>query len=440
MPGRKVALQLPPMRHPKIISDTEVRRAVNLELPPAHPAQHDMVNAFEKFGCRFIAAACGTKFGKTFGCAERTIMEAWNNRDSLNWWVAPSYAQSKAAYSTIKKMLPVGFFQEYKADLRLVLLEPDGSERSVIEFKSGDNPDTLRGFGVHFVVMDEAARQPYDSFISVTTTLTQTMGRGMFISTPKGRGWFYDVFQRGEVFRDQYPEWWSLRLPTWLNPHVKEESIRQLRRDLPEDVFRQEVAAQFLLDSAGVFRGIKGCVKGLLEAPIPGHRYVMGVDLARIRDFSVLTVIDRDRNHVVAWDRFNKIDWTIQYKRIIDMSRLYNRATAVIDSTGIGDPIVETIRNGGVIVEPYKIGGSGPKQQLIEKLRVNIENQRISFPNLPIAIRELENYEYQISDSGNVKYEAPEGFYDDCVISLALANWIAGSAPWVYKSRNVRGI
>lgn len=367
------------------------------------------------------------------------ILEAWNNKDSINFWVSPTYSQAKSAYATIKKMLPKEFYKEYKADLRIEILEPDGSVRSEISMKSGDNPDSLRGYAVNFVVMDEAARQPYESFVSIVTTLTQTMGRGMFISTPKGRGWFYDVYQRGELHRDEYPEWWSLRLPTWLNPHVNEEAIRQMKNILPEDAFRQEVAAQFLLDSAGVFRGIKGCMKGVLEPYQKGHSYCMGVDLARIRDYTVLTVMDMERRNVVAFERFNKIDWTVQYSRIIARAKEYN-ATVWIDSTGIGDPIVETIKASGVHVEPYKIGGSAAKQQLIEKLRVNIENQRISYPDIPIQRRELENYEYQMTESGAIKYEAPDTLHDDCVISLALANWGADRQPWRYSSRSVRGI
>jgi hypothetical protein len=401
--------------------------------------QHNMIHAFEKYGCRFVVGAAGTKFGKTFGCAERLILEAWNNKDSVNWWVAPTFAQAKNAFTLTKKLLPQGFYKEYKADMKIEILEPDGTVRSVIEYKSGDNPDSLRGFGVNFAVMDEAARQPYESYVSVWTTLTQTMGRGMFISTPKGRGWFWEVYQKGSALRAEFPEFYSIRMPTWENPHVKTEAIEQMRRNLPEDVFHQEVSAEFLSDSAGVFRGISNCVKGSLEEPQAGHQYIMGVDLARLRDFSVISIFDRQRNHLVHFDRFNQIDWTVQYHKIIEAAKKYN-AVIWMDSTGIGDPIVETIKGAGVIVEPYKITGSTAKQQLIEKLRVNIENGRISFPNIPIMLRELDSYEYNISESGVVHYDAAAGFNDDCVISAALANWGSDTAPWVYKSYSRRGI
>jgi hypothetical protein len=355
------------------------------------------------------------------------------------------------AYQLVKRLLPKDTYYEKIADMKIILLRPDGAEHSTIEFKSGDNPDSLRGFGVHYFIVDEAARVPYESMVSVMTTVTQTFGKGIIISTPNGRGWFYDWYQRGEKFfedgspkyerpeDDPWKEWFAIRMPTWANPHVKLEAVRQMKKNLPEDVYRQEVAAQFLLDSAGVFRGIRECIRGEFQNYIPGHRYVMGVDLARLRDYSVLTVMDQTQQHVVAFDRFNKTSWEYQYSRIKEMAGRY-KCTVCIDSTGIGDPIVENIVRSGVRVIPYKIGGSEAKKRLIDKLRLNIEHGKISFPAIPVLRHELENYEYQISDSGVVKYSAPSGQHDDSVISLALANWICDVEPCIYKHRSVRGI
>jgi phage FluMu gp28-like protein len=260
------------------------------------------------------------------------------------------------------------------------------------------------------------------------------------------------VYQRGEKFfedgspkfggtdnADPFPEWISIRMPTWTNPHVGMEAVEQMRSNLPEDVFEQEVAAKFLLDSAGVFRGIKDCVRGDFQPPLANHHYVMGVDLGRLRDYSVLTVMDRGNRHVVYWERFNQLSWEVQYHRIIAAAKRF-RALAVIDSTGIGDPIVEQIQRAGVRVEPYKIGGSSAKQQLIDKLRVNIENQRISFPSIPVLRKELEAYEYQVTDTGVIRFSAPSGQHDDCVISLALANWGGDQEPFVYRFSNQRGL
>lgn len=385
------------------------------------------------------------------GSCIRLIQEAWNNKDTLNWWVAPSYSQSTNAYNLVKKLLPKDTFREYKALLKIEIVEPDGSLRSTIEFKSGDNPDTLRGFAVHFFVLDEAARMPYESFVSVMTTVTQTRGHGIIVSTPKGRGWFYDIYQRGEKcfedgtpkFKDgevdPHPEWFSIRMPSWDNPHVPVESILELKNNLPEDMFRQEVAAKFLLDSAGVFKGVSKCLKGTLERYNPMCQYVMGVDLARINDYTVIAVMDRHRKHVVHFDRLNKTSWEVIYNRIISAARQY-KALVVMDWTGIGDPIVETLQAaGGIRFEPYKIGGTSAKTQLIDKLRVAIEQQKVSFPaSLGVLKKELENYEYNMTDSGKVTFSAPRGAHDDAVISLALAYWGSDTEPFIYRYSNHR--
>lgn len=360
------------------------------------------------------------------------------------------------AYFTTKRMLPRGSYEEYKADLRIVILEPDGAERSVIEFKSADNEDSLRGFAVNFFILDEASRVKYQSFVSLMTTVTQTEGRAIIISTPKGRGWFYELYMRGQKVDDQgrprwsaqrpdpHPEWYSIRMPTWSNPHVTVESIRQAKRNVPADVFRQEFGAQFIEDSAGVFRNVSECIKGFChEGPQYGARYVMGVDLARLRDYTVITVMDADRKHVVYIERFNQIEWELQYSRILRASKIYNNALVCIDWTGIGDPIVETLRNAGLQMEPYKISTGAAKQQLIDKLRVNIENGTVSFPATPegmIMADELREYEYTFTKSGQIMYSSPSHKHDDCVVSLALCMQIADVQPFVYRSWNQRGI
>lgn len=465
--------------------------SVNLRLPALHPKQNELISAFDARldnavsgnliynpeypnfvnlpkaypSLRFAVGACGTKFGKTYGCSIGLVRKAWNNTDyignvlnypGLYWWVAPTYAQSKMAYRLTKTLLPKGFYDEQKADLRLILKDPDGSDHAFIEFKSADNDDAIRGFAVNHFIFDEAARGvSYESFVSVLTTVTQTFGTGIIISTPKGRNWFYDIYNRGDKSRlmagevDEFPEWLSVRMPTWRNPFVKPQAISDLRNNLPSDVFEQEVAARFMKDGVGVFRNVEGCVKvGLIdqygnpiwETPIAGRRYVLGVDLARKKDFTVIIVMDTVRKHVVYYDRFNAIAWELQKRRITEIAKRYNNALICMDSTGLGDVIEEDLRASGLPIEGYLIHGSRPKQQLIDKLRVNIEFTRITYPEIRTLIRELEAYEFDITSSGNVKYSAPSGKHDDCCVALALANWVCDRVPFKYSARQVRGV
>jgi phage FluMu gp28-like protein len=167
---------------------------------------------------------------------------------------------------------------------------------------------------------------------------------------------------------------------------------------------------------------------------------VAGVDLARKRDYTVITVMDKSNRHVVAFERFGNLDWDTQYHRIIKACKTYNNATAILDGTGLGDPVITAIAGGGVRVIPYILGGSKAKKELIDKLRINIENGTISFPHIPVLRAELEAYEYSTTESGVVKFSAPTGKHDDTVISLALATWVADTPEWKYKYENKPGI
>ena len=387
----------------------------------------------------------------TMGCSMAILRHAWTHKQNLCWWVAPTYSQAENAFNIICKMLPNGTANIKKGDLKIEILRPDGKVQSTIEFKSGEKSGNLRGFAVNFFVIDEAALIDHESYISVMTTLTNTKGRGLIISTPKGRGWFYDVYKYGEKFNedgspkyskdypDPYPEYMSFRLPTSANPFNSQEAIALLKRDLPEDAFRQEVLAEFLTESAGVFKGIRSCISGELEAPKAGVSYVMGADLARINDYTVLTVVN-DKNHVVFFERFNKVDWSMQLEYIKSKAKLYNNALVVIDSTGVGDAPTESLMKAGVRVKPFKIGNNNTKKQLIDRLRIAIEQKKISYPAIPNLISELEAYEYSITDGGVIRYSAPSGKHDDCVISLALANFYGSAAPFIYKAHSIPGI
>ena len=185
---------------------------------------------------------------------------------------------------------------------------------------------------------------------------------------------------------------------------------------MPDLAYRQEVMAEFLEDVGSVFRGVDGIVKGTLEPPDPSKQYVMGSDLAKHYDFTVMIVLDTD-GHLCAFDRFSQLDWVFQRKRIVQLSQLYN-ARLLIDSTGVGDPVCDELQRENVRVDGYKFTNA-TKKDLIENLSMIIENQRITIPQIPELINELKLYGYKTSASGNIQYGAPEGYHDDCVTALS---------------------
>ena len=94
-----------------------------------------------------------------------------------------------------------------------------------------------------------------------------------------------------------------------------------------------------------------------------------------------------------------------------------------LDSTGVGDPIYDDLRRAGIKIRGYKFTGES-KRVLIENLSITWDEGRYTIPEeASPLINELKAFTYEISRTGNVRYSAPEGLHDDCVISLALAAW-----------------
>jgi len=150
----------------------------------------------------------------------------------------------------------------------------------------------------------------------------------------------------------------------------------------------------------------------------------IGLDLAKVQDFTVLVIMNANRE-VVYTDRFNRQDWSIQVNRIQAAVEKYNNAWVHVDSTGIGEPIFETLMNAGINCEPYTFSQKS-KAALIDNLSIMFERELITLPKpdlCPELIEELEAFEYSVTDKGNVRTGAPGGMHDDIVIALALSVW-----------------
>jgi hypothetical protein len=150
----------------------------------------------------------------------------------------------------------------------------------------------------------------------------------------------------------------------------------------------------------------------------------MGVDLAKHMDFSVLTVMD-DGCHVVAFERFDQLDWVLQRKRIAALASRYH-ARVIVDSSGVGDPVVDELRREDLHVEGFKFTNAS-KAEIVENLSMMIDQQKVTFPNITELVNELKLFGYTQRANGMIRYGAPESYHDDCVISLALACWLQKS-------------
>ena len=369
-------------------------------------------------GKRFVTASIGRQSGKTYLAVAFIILKALQNIKSINWWIAPTYGPSKMAFRRALEFLNINKipYDVNRSDLRITF-----QGGSVIDFKSGDREEGLRGESVDFMVIDEIGLIKRDVWdYALRGTITATKGQVFFIGTPKGKNLFYELFQAGQD--DSQPEFISFQHPSNISAFFP-DSEWELVKQLPERVFRQEYQAEFLDDGGEVFRNIRGCIQGGLEQYKTSKQYYAGIDLAKTVDYSVICILDENA-HLVAFDRFKDVAWTIQKERIKKLVSQY-RAFCYLDSTGVGDPVLDDLLASGLPVQGYKFTSTS-KRQLIEKLSIAVERNEISFPEIPELINELNIFAFEQLPSGGMRYSAPSGLHDDIVIALALAYFAHG--------------
>lgn len=335
---------------------------------------------------------------------------------SVGYCVAPTFSHTRKQWKEILYYCPQEIILNVnRADHRITLI----GDRE-IQFKSADGADSMRGESVAVLWVDEGGQISEDRWtLELRPALMDCKGKAIFTGTPKGKNWYFQLFTRGQDKTQTDYESWSFS--SYTNPYLDPKEIDEFKRDMPELAYRQEILGEFLDDVGSVFRNVKDCIKGNLAAPQSGNRYVVGCDLAKHEDFTVLCVLDQS-GQLVHFDRFSQLDWTFQSKRILDVCQRYNHARLLIDSTGVGDPIYDQLRRTGISVEGYKFTNAS-KKDLVECLSLAVDNRAISFPNIPELLSELGLFGYKISQAGVTTYGAPEGYHDDCVIALALAAW-----------------
>lgn len=409
-------------------------RALRLDYTP-HEGQANVHDS----AIRHRVVVAGRRWGKSELALRESLRTALEQPGSSVCFGSPVYQQARSRFRSFVSMcrdLPQTLVESTnRSELRVVF-----SNQSSVIFASLFEPDRIRGEGFDLCVVDECGYVDADTWTHVLRpTMSDRGGRALAIGSPRGRGQLLHVlFEKGQAGDS---EWESFRFKTADSPLIPASEIEAARSELPLDVFRQEYQAVFLESAAGVFRCVEKNIRGELEPPRPGGQYVIGVDLAQTRDFTVLITIDVARRQVVDFQRVQGESYVSQVDRIIATAIRYNRAMVVIDETGVGKPVVDgvraslggtrkefpTDRRGGVRNQSVKVQGivltSQSKQDLIQKLALDLERGHVHYPNIPELIRELQVYTYEMTRTGRVSYSAPSGMHDDTVISLALANF-----------------
>ncbi|MBC8099706.1 MAG: hypothetical protein H7Y11_09715 [Armatimonadetes bacterium] len=332
------------------------------------------------------------------------------------WWLAPTYGMAAQVWRDFKRMFADVPSAEVSATEKRIDLPGGGS----IAIHSAHTPDHLRGAGLDFAVLDEAAFMPAEIWSQVVRpTLVERGGGALFTSSPRGLNWFWDVYQLG--LDPAETEWASFQFTAYDNPLIPPSELDTLKRSTPERVFAEEYLAQFLSETGRVFRGVQAAATASPDAqPQPGVRYVFGVDWAREADYTCIAVLDADTHMLVALDRFHQIGYELQRGRLRALYERWQPAVIWAEANSIGAVNIEALQADGLPVRPFMTTHSS-KAPLIEGLALAIERRDIALLPDAVLLNELVSYTMARLPGGGFRYTAPSGGHDDCVIALALA-------------------
>lgn len=368
----------------------------------------------------------GRKFGKTFTAVR--VARDWAARAEPGAYVlvaAPEYAYLRdQLVPEMMRAIPAeavrggGWGAAYNKTEHVLTLANDAK----IILRSMDNADAVRPLSVAGLVAEEFSlwsRYAWEE--CVRPTLMAKDAPALFIFTPKGLNQAHELWARAAAAEPGYVGFHY----TSYDGILPAAGIDAEARGLPENVYRQEILAEFLGDLGGVFRGVRECVAGDLEEPQPDETYVVGCDLGKTTDFTVICVLKRSSRALVHFERFNQLDWEFQVAKVRGASSRYHDATVWLDSTGLGDPVFDRLKSLGVPARGYKFTAE-TKRRLVENLALAIAERAVRFPDVPALLSELEIYAAEQLPGGGVRYGAPAGYHDDAVTALALACWGLG--------------
>lgn len=338
------------------------------------------------------------------------------------YYFFPTYSQGKRILWQGADKGGMRFLDHFPKEL--IKGEPNNTEMR-IELKNGsifqvigaDNIDNIVGTNPIGVVFSEYSLMKAQVWEFVRPILAENGGFAIFIFTPRGMNEGWKILQ---VAKDNSNEWWHEILTAENTNAISKEVLAQEKKEMPSDLFDQEYYVKFIDGASSVFKRIDDNIYTEKQALKYGKRYQIGIDLAKYQDFTVISVVDLHTFYLVKQIKLNHIDWSEQKEIIVKEIRYWNKARTYVDSTGVGDPIVEDLKK-LVPIEPFHFTETS-RTQLLNNLQVMFEQDKIKIPNELELIDELKSMQYELVGQ-KVKMRVPEGLHDDRIMSLGLACW-----------------
>ncbi|MBL8801039.1 MAG: terminase family protein [Planctomycetes bacterium] len=193
--------------------------------------------------------SCGARWGKSTCAVYECVAALLEPRaESIGWVCAPTYDLAERIYRRVLGVVDRHFrhrvIELNERERKLVVCNLGGG-RSELRAKSADNPDSLLGEGLDYLVVDEAgtlSASVWEEHLS--QRLIDKRGWALLLSTPSGWGWFAKLHRRGFKGRDADYESWTA--PSWENPRLQRAAIEAERGRLTAEAFAEQYGGEIV--------------------------------------------------------------------------------------------------------------------------------------------------------------------------------------------------
>lgn len=379
---------------------------IKIKLPKLHAKQLEVWNSSAKVK----VLSCGRQSGKSYLAKVIAIKYMLDGKKVA--YFCHKFDLSKTFYNELLKLLPGEIVKRQNSSSLSIELITGG----IIQFYSGEATDTIRGNTISLALVDEAAfykdlAESYNEHIS--PTLARHNGDIIFLSSPKGKGYFHSLYTKGLTGEDGYQSW---SFTCYDNPHLSLEYIEQKKKELPKAVFEQEYLALEMANADNPF-GTDNIIANTIPELSKLPSIIYGIDIARGKgekgDWTVIVGLDANAS-MSYFDRFQSPFWQIKEK----IKALPSNVLKVMDSTGMGDPILEELAMTVPNMQGFTFTSTSKPQLMIDLIK-NVEQGTIKYNEYTAS--EMHNFEYKYSSTGHISYAASKNFKDDAIMALAIA-------------------
>lgn len=321
---------------------------------------------------------------------------------------------------------------------------------SVWSLDGADNPHAKRGGNARVLHLTEAGDHDETIWTQVyEPVLIANKGIAIFEGNPRGRNWYYRLFENAPNRQG----WDRFLVSARETPIFSPEELDDLQRNTPDAVFRSEYLCEWV-DSVGtVFREFEHLMTLAPTGPQTGRKYRAGVDLAKHQDYTVVTIVDRHTWDETGIERFNNMSWPDIKRRIKQVAIQFGKKSngngieIQVESNGVGDPVFDDLtlwsssmkeddqfkiddrnlipgKDLDVIFVPFKTTNES-KAMLVSDLSMKMEMGMVRLIKDDVVKKEMEEFTYKKTPLLFI-YGHPEGGHDDTVISKMLAYWNIG--------------